>query len=436
MTLQELRSRRNALLDRQAAMLTASEVEGAEPLDVTAYDAITAEVDNANAQISRHELLDAQRAALAVPVPAAAAAAVPGEPAPANVIPASAVIQASTEPRDFENLGEFLYSAAYRHGDPRLNYVEMEAAGQSMGTGSEGGFMVPTQFLPEILRIEPAETPLLSAARTIEAGSPPDAEISMPALDQTGAAPDNQFGGVKTAWLGEGALKASTEAKLAEVKWKPQEVAGFISVTEKLLRNWVAATTFLTELLRGGLNSAIEFALFTGDGIAKPLGIINSVAVIKVARETANTVTFQDLSRMKGKMLMRGRAAFWLITQELMEDILQLKNDNNNLIFVADSAVAGPAGMLMGLPIFWYEHANARGTLGDITLVQPDPYYIVKNGSGPFVAIGQSGDDFERNKQKIKIFTNVDGQAWLRAPHKLANGYEVSPFVLLDVPAA
>ena len=42
---------------------------------------------------------------------------------------------------------------------------------------------------------------------------------------------------------------------------------------------------------------------------------------------------------------------------------------------------------------------------------------------------------FLQNKTVIKIFWNVDGAPWLKAPFKEENGYEVSPFVALDVPA-
>lgn len=42
---------------------------------------------------------------------------------------------------------------------------------------------------------------------------------------------------------------------------------------------------------------------------------------------------------------------------------------------------------------------------------------------------------FTSNKTVIKIFWNVDGAPWMNEPFKEENGYEVSPFVALDVPA-
>ncbi len=61
-------------------------------------------------------------------------------------------------------------------------------------------------------------------------------------------------------------------------------------------------------------------------------------------------------------------------------------------------------------------------------------HYLIKDGSGPFVAASEHVK-FTSNKTVIKIFWNVDGAPWLTAPIAEENGYEVSPFVGLDVPA-
>ena len=426
MNLQELRTKRLAVVASMRAMIDDTDTE----LDEEAYKAKQVELDRFNSQIKRSEDLAKTEAALAVPEPSVGASAVL-DPAPA---PTSHPRRNGAEPKtEWEAPGEFLH-ATFRGTDPRLHYVEIDAE-QRMDGGSEGGFAVPTIFRPDFMRVDPAETPLLAMVRNLGPNTPPDAEVSMPALDQSGDAPDNQFGGVKTSWIGEADTKPETEGKIREVKLKPQELAGHIKVTEKLLRNWAGAGAFYTDLLRGALNAAQEAALFSGNGVAKPQGLLGADATIVINRDTADTVKYADLTKMVTKMLMRGGMGTWLITQALMEDILQLKNDNNNLIFIADNAVPGVAGSLMGRPIVWYEYAEARGSLGDITLVQPSPYYLLQPGSGPFIEVGRANDDFLKNKSRIKIFTNVDGQPWLTAPYKLRNGFKVSPFVALDVPA-
>ena len=51
-------------------------------------------------------------------------------------------------------------------------------------------------------------------ANVIPAGSPPDAGITMPALDQSGTNPGNVFGGMTFSWIEEGGEKPETDAEL------------------------------------------------------------------------------------------------------------------------------------------------------------------------------------------------------------------------------
>jgi len=60
-------------------------------------------------------------------------------------------------------------------------------------------------------------------------------------------------------------------------------------------------------------------------------------------------------------------------------------------------------------------------------------YYLIKDGSGPFVAASPHVY-FTTNKTVIKIFWNVDGQSWLNDPLGLEGSVAntVSPFVVLN----
>ena len=109
---------------------------------------------------------------------------------------------------------------------------------------------------------------------------------------------------------------------------------------------------------------------------------------------------------------------------------MQLQDPNGNYVW-QPNAVEGSPGSLFGYPVFWHQRSKALGTKGDVMLVNSNPYYMVKPGSGPFVSMGYAGDDFVNNKSRIKVFTNVDAKPWLTEPFKQENGHEVSPFVAL-----
>lgn len=343
--------------------------------------------------------------------------------------------------KEFETVGEFLSAVRFRPSDQRLEYVEGVGAETDenglraemrMDNDRQGGFMVPTQLRPTIMSVAPQDALVRPRANVIPAGSPPDAGITMPALDQSGDNPGNVFGGMTFSWIEEGGEKPETDAELRGISLVPHEIAGFVTVTDKLLRNWQASGAFIENLMRGGVTAAEDYAFLRGTGSGQPLGALNAPVLKAVHRGTANQISYTDLVSMVAVLLMRGGSPVWSIPQGALPQIAKLKDDNGNYIWIAN-AREGFAGTLLGYPVRWNNRAPALGSKGDVLLADWS-YYLVKDGSGPFVAASEHVK-FTSNKTVIKIFWNVDGAPWMNAPFKEENGYEVSPFVALDVPA-
>jgi HK97 family phage major capsid protein len=331
--------------------------------------------------------------------------------------------------------------------DQRLATLYDENAGeggmraeQRMDTGSAGGFAVPTQFRATLMEVSPQEARIRPRAMVIPAGTPPDSAITMPALNQDGTNPANVYGGVEVNWIGEGVAKPETDATLREIKLEPQEVAGHVVLTDKLLRNWAAASAVIERLLRGAVISAEDFAFLSGNGVGKPLGLINSGAAYAVNRATSNQITRADINSMTARILMRGGSPVWLASQSVLPQLQNLRNDigspptgDGALVWNPDLRDNAGNQLLGGYPILWNERSPQLGTKGDLVLTDLS-HYLIKDGSGPFVAASPHVK-FTENKTVVKIFWNVDGQPWLTAPFKQEGGYEVSPFVVLDAPA-
>lgn len=433
MTLAELRAKLAELVAKMRGILSTAAADGGRlelnAEEQAAYDAAKAERDAVKAQIDRLVELDGFEASLEQVRPAAArgqgaVSHAPGDPAK----------------REFEAFGQFMHAVRFNPNDQRLAWkdnlggaVDLDpGAEMRMDTGEQGGFMVPEQFRSTLLQVSPAEAAIRPRANVIPAGTPPDAKITMPALDQTGDTPANVFGGVEVSWISEGATKPDTDATLREVSLEPQEVAATVTVTDKLLRNWQAGGPFIESLLRGAMGQAEDFAFIKGDGVGKPLGIINSGAALAVNRNTASDVKYIDLATMLAKMLMRGGNPVWIISQGVLLPLLTMKDDEGRLIFV-QSLQAGVPSTLLGYPVVINNRLPGLGVKGDVQLVNAQ-YYLIKDGSGPFVAASEHVL-FKQNKTVIKAFWNVDGQPWLTQPFTEENGYVVSPFMVLDVPA-
>lgn len=429
--LKQLREKRAKLVAEMRGIIETAEGEDRDLTaeEQTAFDTAKSSKDDLDKRIERLEGVVASEAALDEVIPAASRRAGiqrPGGP------------EAS---REFENVGEFLSAVRFNQNDQRLNFVEGAGAEggenglraeQRMDSETAGGFMVPTQFRSNIMSVSPQDALVRPRANVIPAGSPPDAGITMPALDQSGDNPGNVFGGMTFAWIEEGGEKPDTDAALRGISLTPHEIAGTVTVTDKLLRNWQASASFLENLMRGGVSAAEDYAFLRGTGNGQPLGALNAPVLKGVHRAVANQVSYTDLVNMVAVLLMRGGSPVWSIPQGALPQIAKLKDENNNLIWAAN-ARDGFAGTLLGYPVRWNNRAPGLGSKGDILLADWS-YYLIKDGSGPFVAASEHVL-FKQNKTVIKIFWNVDGAPWMNAPFKEENGYEVSPFVALDVPA-
>ncbi len=429
MTIKQLREKRATKVKAMRAMVEAHESsDGTTAFDQEAFDALEAAVGTIAVQIESQERLEALEVQLAASIPAVAEGQIASG--------VEVTLDAGDQP--FASLGEFAILAHLGGmGDPRMVQHEITAE-QRMDTGIKGGYAIPQQHSAQVMKIDPAANPFTAMALHLPAGTPPDAALTFPALDQTGDAPAHQFGGVAVTWEGEGVTASLTDGSIREVTLEPFGVSGYVPVTDKLLRNWQAAGAWINGLLGPALSAGLELAFQAGNGIKKPLGFRASDAALTVNRNTAGTVKLADLAKMKARRLGMGGPAAWLINPSLEEDLIQLINANNNLVWrdTPDSIVAGSPATLLGVPVFMDEFAAAEGVLGDVALVQPNPAYMIKPGSGPFVETGKSGTDFEAGKSKIKISHHVGGQPWLTEPYKRRDGTLTSPFVLLDVVAS
>lgn len=340
-------------------------------------------------------------------------------------------------PEEFRSLGEFLSAVRFNPADPRLNYVETgsEKRQQSMGIGVEGGFAVPTQFIPELKMVDPQAAIIRPRATVIPPGDPPDATTTLPALNQSTAS--NIYGGMAVNWISEGASKPETDLELLEICLTPHEVAGYTIITDKLLRNWGAAESVVSNMLRLCVRGAEDTAFLSGTGVGQPLGVINSPARINVARAGAGAIAFADVYNMLSNAKFGG-SLVWIGNQTILPQLITMADGGGNSVWLPGTsssinagAANSPPGTLFGIPLVFNERSPALGAIGDLILCDFG-YYLIKDGSGPFVAISPHVH-FLTNRTVIKIFWNVDGQPWLTTPIPMeGGGGNVSPFVVLN----
>ena len=344
--------------------------------------------------------------------------------------------------KEFRNAGEFLHAIARFKQDGRRDErldILMEKREQTMGTGATGGYALPEQFDSTIRQVQAQEAILRPRAAVNPAGSPPDAKLTFPSLDQTSA--QNIYGGVTVVHTGEGVTMTETTANLREVSLEPKEISAYIVVTNKLLNNLDAAWAFVTRQLSQAMVGQEDYDFMRGDGVNKALGFINCAAAITYTRAGgagAAAITFADAYGMLARMLMRGGSYLWLASQTIIPQLAAMVDAGSHAIWLggagpANNAGAGPLpSTLLGLPVVFSDRLPARGTKGAVSLVNLS-YYLIKDGSGPAAASSEHVY-FTSNKVVFKIVWNVDAHPWLTEPIGLEGSTTntVSPFVILN----
>ncbi len=342
--------------------------------------------------------------------------------------------------KEFRNIGEFFFAIARMKSDgvrdPRLETLR-EKREQTMGTGATGGYALPEQFDATIRQVQAQEAIIRPRAAVIPAGSPPDAKLTFPSLDQTAAS--NIYGGVTVVHTGEGVTMTETTANLREVSLEPKEISAYIVVTQKLLNNWEAAGAFVTRQLSAAMVGQEDYDFIRGNGVNKALGFINCAAAIAYSRAGANAIAFADVYGMLARMLMRGGSYVWLASQTIIPQLAAMVDAGTHAVWLGgrgELGLPGAAGplpsTLLGIPMIFADRLPALGTKGDLSLVNLS-YYLIKDGSGPAAASSEH-ILFLSNKVVFKVVWNVDGHPWLTEPLGLEGSTTntVSPFVVLS----
>lgn len=429
-TRNELLQARAALIKNQRTILDKAKAANAELTEeeTTEFERLDGEikdlevrVDNLEKQTGLEEELEARERSLNDPSQARyrpGASALGGMPSQKEV----------KDTRGFKSLGEFV--AAVRFGDDTGRLAEIRND-LSMGVSESGGYAVPEQFRDELLKLTAEDAIVRPKATVIPAGDPPDSKVTIPAFEQGDA---GAYGGVEVTWIGEGAAKPKTDAKLGEVTLEPFEVAAHMVATDKLLRNWGAADAFIRNLLTQAMISAEDNAFLLGTGTSKPTGVINAVGRIVVNREIADKISYLDIVQMLGNLLPASmEKALFVASQSTLVQLMTIKDPAGHYIFIQGDATRGIPSTLLGIPLRFTGKTKPLGMEGDLALVDL-AYYLIKDGSGPFIAASEHVE-FINNKTVIKCFWNVDGKPWVKNPLLLEDKVtKASPYVVLGIP--
>jgi len=337
----------------------------------------------------------------------------------------------------FSTLGEQLTSIK-RHQDGNIDnrLIEARASGMNETIGSEGGFLVQSDFSNELWK-RMYETGALYS-RTRRVGVKGDG-ITIPTIDETSRANGSRWGGVQAYWASEAGTVAASKPKFGQLELRLKKLMALSYATDELLADSAALEAIVADAFNEEMGFKVDDGIFNGTGAGQMLGILNSDALVTVnkeANQVAATILTENIIKMWSRMYGKSRAnAVWFINQDIEPQLFTMSlavGTGGVPVYMPANGLAGsPYGTLMGRPVIPVEQCATLGTVGDIMLVDLSQYMTIDKG-------GVKGDSsmhvrFLYDEMAYRFITRIDGQPlWKSALTPFKGSNTQSPFVALQ----
>lgn len=335
----------------------------------------------------------------------------------------------------FRSFGEQLmaaYRAAMPGGKIDERLTTRAASGLNESNPSDGGFLVQTDFVTELLKRTYDTGVLAKLVKKIPISNNANS-LKINAVDETSRANGSRFGGVQTYWEGEADEIAGSKPKFRVLTLDLKKLTGLCYATDELLQDTTALENVIREAFAEEFGFKIDDAIIRGTGAGEPLGILNSQALVTVAKETNQTeiIKVENLIKIWNRLWPRSRAnAIWYINQEVEPYLYTLKIGDTPVYVPAGGLSEKPYGTLFGRPVVVLEQCSAAGDLGDIILLDPTQYLLIDKGG--INAASSIHVRFLYDENVFRFIYRVDGQPiWNKPLTPYKGSATVSPFVTL-----
>jgi len=345
--------------------------------------------------------------------------------------------------KPYANLGEMLADVARTKTSNAAEAMERLVKAQlNTETGADGGFLVPEEFFGNMMEQAVEQSNLFSRATelTLSVGN----TANIPGVDESSRADGSRYGGISVNWVKEGGSGTYSKPAFRNLDIKLSKLVGLVKITDEMLEDSALLSSWVQQAYPAEMAFALDQAVFDGDGNGKPLGVMNSNALVTVAKEgsqAADTIVYENVIKMWARMPARRAAnAAWFITQQALEQLplmnLSVGTGGAPVYLPAGGASATPYSTLLGMPVIPIEQAAALGDLGDILLADMSDYIaIVKGGIKTASSIHV---DFDKAITAFRFIKRVNGAPYTRTSlaSRANSSFLTSPYITLAERAA
>ena len=330
-------------------------------------------------------------------------------------------VQVTRDAADFACFGDFL-QAVVRAGvaggyvDQRLRGSQPNpSAGPSTynneAVGTDGGFLVPTDYAQKLYELSLEEDAILPRTdnNPLTGNS-----MEFPKDESTPWGTD----GVQCYWDTE--AQQMTQSKLAVNREaiRLNRMTCLVPVTDEQLADAPATERYLMNRISRAIRWKSNDSFINGNGVGKPLGILNAPCLVTVAKESgqaADTIVAANIVKMFARLPAesQSRAEFYC-NNDVWEQLPLMTIGNQPMYFPAGGMGGLPYATLLGRPVHTTQSCRTLGDVGDIVLADFSQYLTVTKRSGVETA-SSIHLWFDFGVTAFRAMYRLNGRPWLTA---------------------
>ena len=230
------------------------------------------------------------------------------------------------------------YKRAFWNGmRSKMSYEVQNAL--SIGTDSEGGYLVPDEYERTLVEALNDEVFFRNLATVIKTSS---GDRKIPIVTSKGEA----------AWIDEGGQFTESNDGFGQTTIGAHKLATMIKVSDELLNDSVFnIEQYISREFGRRIGAKEEEAFFIGDGAGKPTGIFNATGGAEDGTFTTGTsITFDDVMELFYSLRSSYRKkAVWVLNDSTVKALRKLKDSTGNYIW-NPSVQAGVSDTILNRP--------------------------------------------------------------------------------------
>jgi HK97 family phage major capsid protein len=359
-----------------------------------------------------------------------------------------ATVAAAEDPRTGEIANERLcnlYKSRPRSWDTTEHRLAL-----GITSGITGGYTVPVSLQTMLLKAVSAKAIVRPRALPVKMTT---LQVDLPVFDEETAQAVNTpvwFGGISPSWLPVDGTWPANEPKLRSATLTARLLGAAFDVSNSLLQSAAESLdVILADAIAGAVAWAEDKAFLRGSGIAEPLGVTASPALLVTsARAGASGITFADTRKLSSRLPDFSRDhgyPTWIVSQNALDDLEAAAGESDSVFGRVTTQVVEEVDpvtgqirlkghqFLSGYELLTSSKLPTLNTVGDLLLCDFSQYVVGDLLSLEIMA-GTTGPGFINNLTTFRLVHMVAGLPRFAAPLTTEDSTgtsTVSPFVAL-----